>query len=72
MLLVAYLAILRTISVGMASYHGADFSPEHIVRLIQSFSRVFEHSVSYPAKVIEILSGKHLTGSAALRALIQD
>jgi lysine-N-methylase len=70
MLLIAHYAISRTVLIGMAGFHRSAFDLEHAVKLIQSSSKTFEHSLRYSGAAIELLAGKGMTSSARLRPLI--
>jgi lysine-N-methylase len=72
MLVVAHYAITQTLLIGMAGFHKAAFDIQHVVRLIQAGSKTFEHSPTYPKRVIEILADKELTTPASLCAFIRN
>lgn len=72
MLLIAYFAIIKTVLIGMAAFHTTAFGAGHVVKLIQSFSRAFEHSLKYPNQVNEILASKGMTSAASLGVLVQN
>jgi lysine-N-methylase len=72
MLMVAYYAMARTLLIGMAAFHQSAFSTEHVVKLIQSCAKTFEHSLTYPGQVIEMLAEESMTTSASLCVLIRN
>jgi lysine-N-methylase len=72
MLLVAYYAIVKTLLIGMAGFHKSAFSVDHVIKLIQSCAKTFEHSLTYPGQVIEMLAGKSMTTAESLCVLIRN
>src|SRR5207302_2439615 len=46
LLMTAHYAIIQTVLVGLAGHHKAEFAAGHVVQLIQSFTKAFEHSVA--------------------------
>jgi lysine-N-methylase len=71
MAMTAYFAITQTLLIGMAAFHKTAFNQDHIVKLIQSSTKTFEHSLTYPARAIEMLAKKGLTSPTALSVLIR-
>ena len=69
MLLVAYYAITRSLLIGMAGFHKSAFAVGHVIKAIQSCTKTFEHSVTYPGRAIEILAEKKMTTAASLSFL---
>jgi lysine-N-methylase len=72
MLMMAYYAIIRTILIGMASHHQSAFGMDHVIKVIQSSTKAFQHSISFPAKAIEILTRNSLKTGASMAVLVQD
>jgi lysine-N-methylase len=72
MLMVAYYAITQTLLIGMAGFHKDAFGAEQVIRLIQTGSKTFEHSLTYPGRVIDMLAGKALISPAALCVLTRN
>jgi lysine-N-methylase len=72
MLMTAYYAIIRTILIGMASHHESAFGMDHVIKVIQSSTKAFQHSISFPARAIEILTRNGLKSGASMAVLIQD
>jgi lysine-N-methylase len=65
-LLVAHFAIVKGLLIGMAAFHQSALDTGHVVKLIQSCSKTFEHSITYPGRVVETLA------SSSLGTLIQN
>jgi len=56
----------------MAAFHNAAFDVGHVLKLIQSSAKTFEHSLTYPGQVIEMLAEKNMTTPATLCVLIRN
>ena len=69
--MLAHYAIIQTLLIGMAAFHQAEFSTGHVILVIQSFSKAFEHSPSFPERALKILAGKGLKSCAALATLLR-
>jgi len=54
-LLGVHYAIIRTLLIGMAALYKENLNIEHAVRLVQSYSKAFLHSISFEAAAIEYL-----------------
>lgn len=55
-ILAVHYAIIRTLLIGMAALHKSEFSVQHAVRLVQSYSKAFLHCVSFEAAAMEYLN----------------
>lgn len=71
MLMAAHYAIVETLLIGMAGFHKAAFGPVQIVKLIQSCTKTFEHSIAFPGQAIQVLAEKGMTNPANLCVLIR-
>jgi lysine-N-methylase len=72
MLMGSYFSLSKTLMIGLAGKHKADFSTEHIVRSIQSISKTMEHCETYPIRLLEILTSKGIRDSFGMAVLIQN
>jgi lysine-N-methylase len=72
MLMGSYFSMSKTVMIGLAGKHKADFSLEHMVRAIQSISKTIEHCETYPIRLLEILTSKGIKDSAGMAVLIQN
>lgn len=72
MLMGSYFSLSKTLMIGLAGKHKADFSTEHIVRSIQSISKTMEHCETYPIRLLEILTSKGIRDSVGMAVLIQN
>jgi lysine-N-methylase len=71
MLMVAYYAITQTLLIGNAGFHKSSFGAAHVLKAIQSCAKTFEHSITYPARVIGMLAEKSMTAPASLCVLFR-
>ncbi len=70
--MMVHYAIIQTLLVGMAAFHKTEFGTGHALQVIQSFTKAFEHSPSFPERALKILSGKGMKSCAALANLIRN
>jgi len=61
MVMASYYSITKTVMIGVSGKYKSDFGIDHVVRCIQSSSRLLEHCISYPAKILEVLASKGIT-----------
>ena len=71
-LMMAHYAIIRTVLIGMASYHQSAFGMDHVIKAIQSSTKAFQHNTLFPASAIEILTRNGLKSGASMAVLVQD
>ena len=68
--------VMETLLAGLAAaFYGARFRGSggaHALTLIQSATKTFEHSLSYPGKVLELLTQKGLGDCASMGMLVRD
>jgi lysine-N-methylase len=72
MLMTAHYAITRTLLIGMAGFHKSAFGVDQVIKLIQSCTKTFEHSTTYPGQVIKMLADKAMTTPTSLCVLMQN
>ena len=70
--MIASYAIAQTLLIGVAGFHKSAFGVDHVIKLIQSCTKTFEHSLTFPGQAIEMLAGKTMTTPASLCVLIQN
>jgi len=58
--------------IGMAGFHKENFAVEHVIQLIQSFSKTIEHNVQYLRDVKELLKKHEFTTMAYMSILIKN
>jgi lysine-N-methylase len=69
-LMAAYYAIIKTVLIGMAGVHRKEFGAEHVIKLVQSCAKTFEHSVAFPARALQILKGHGIENCVSMAMLI--
>jgi len=72
MLMIANYAITNTVLIGMAGFHKSAFGTEHVIKALQSCTKTFEHSATFPGRAIEMLAEKAMTTPASLCVLIRN
>jgi lysine-N-methylase len=72
LLLMVHYAIIQTVLVGVAGFQKTQFTSEHVVKVIQSFTKAFEHSLTFPGRALQTLAEKNVTSCAALAMLIRS
>jgi lysine-N-methylase len=72
MLMAVYYAIIKTVLIGMAGFHKTEFSAAHVIKLVQSCAKTFEHSVAFPARAFEILANHGIQDCVGMAMLIQN
>jgi lysine-N-methylase len=70
LLMLAHYAIVQTVLIGVAGFHGAKFNLDHVIKVIQSSAKTFEHSLAFPQRALQILANKRITNCASLAALL--
>jgi hypothetical protein len=71
-LMVVDFVVIETLLAGLAVFYGAAFGVPEALKLIQSATKTFEHSLSYPAKALDLLSEKGIVDCASMGMLIRD
>ncbi|MDQ0177081.1 flagellin lysine-N-methylase [Bacillus chungangensis] len=71
-LFIVHYAMIKLHLIGMAGYYKKEFSPDHVIRLIQSFSRVVEHNHSYLREIEKLLTENGFTTMAFMAILIKN
>jgi len=72
LLMMVYYAIIQTLLMGLAGFHQAEFAPGHVVQAIQSFTKVFEHHLSFPGRALQILANKGVKTCTSLAMLVRN
>lgn len=71
-LMAAYYVIIKTVLVGMAGFHKKEFSTAHVIKVVQSCAKTFEHSVAFPARAFGILRNHGIENCVSMATLIQN
>jgi lysine-N-methylase len=72
LVMMVHYAIIQTLLIGMAAFHKTEFGTAQAILVIQSFTKAFEHSPSFPERALKILAAKGLKSCAALANLIRN
>jgi lysine-N-methylase len=72
LLLLAHYAIVQTLLVGMAAFYREDFGTTQAVLVIQSFTKAFEHSPSFPERALNVLRQKNMNSCTGLAILLRN
>ncbi len=72
MLMASHFAVVHTIAVGMAGFHKEAFNTDLLLKIIQTSTKTFEHSITHPRRVLEILASKHIQCPADLPVIFAD
>lgn len=70
LLLLAYFGIIQTLLIGVAAFHKEEFGTAEAIQVIQSFTKAFEHSPSFPERALEVLPKKGVTSCVMLSILL--
>jgi lysine-N-methylase len=71
-MLVVHYALIKLLLIGMAGFHKENFGIEHVVKLIQSFSREVEHNVAYLKTVFDLLAASGYNTMPYMAILIKN
>lgn len=71
MLLAVYYAVIETLLIGLAAFHGEPFGAAQVVEVVYTFTRTFEHSLAFPVRVLQTLDEKGLNGPAGVAVLVR-
>ena len=69
-LLVANYAVVETMLAGLAAFYGDRFGVPEVLKLIQSATKTFAHSLSFPGEALAILAQKGLGDCTSVTKLI--
>ncbi len=70
LLLTAYFGIVQTLLIGVAAFHKEHFGTAEAVEVIQSFTKTFEHSPTFPERALKKLADKRVTSCVMLAILL--
>jgi lysine-N-methylase len=71
-LMVVDFVVIETLLTGLAAAYGSRLGIPEALKVIQSATKTFEHSLSYPGKALELLAAKGLADGASMGMLIRD
>jgi len=71
LLLAVYFAIIQTLLTGVAGFHKEAFGAAQVIQVIYTFTRTFEHSLTFPQRVMQTLAEKGLDNPAGVAVLVR-
>ena len=71
MLLAVYYSTIDLLLGGIAGLHKEGFGERQVISVIYTFTRTFEHSLTFPHRVIQSLDEKGLHGPAGVAVLVK-
>ncbi len=71
-MLIVHYAMIKLHLIGMAGFWKEQFAIEHVLKLVQSFSKTVEHNTQYLRHVYELLHAKGYTTMAYMAILIKN
>jgi lysine-N-methylase len=72
LLMMVYYGIIQTVLTGVAAFHRAEFSTAHAIRVIQSVTKAFEHSLGFSEQALKILADKGVRNCAGMAILLRN
>jgi lysine-N-methylase len=72
MLMATNYATIKTVLIGIAGFSKTQFGTAHVIKVVQSCAKTFEHSVAFPARALEILSEHGMQSCVSIAMLIQN
>ncbi len=72
LLLLVHYGIIQTVLIGQAAFYKAEFGAGHVIKVIQSFTKSFEHSLTFPVRALETLADKGVKTCASLAILLRN
>jgi lysine-N-methylase len=64
-------ALIKGLLIGMAGHYQGGFSSEHVVRLVQSFSKAVEHNLTYLNEIKKIIQSQNLCTPEGILILLK-
>ncbi len=72
MLLIVHYAVIQTVLIGLAGFYGADFNTGHAIQVIQSSTKTFGHSLTFPAQALKIIQEHKIESCTGLAMLMRN
>ena len=72
MLLLVHYAVIQTVLIGVAGFHKTEFNTGHAIQVIQSATKTFAHSLTFPAHAKKILLGHNIESCIGLAMLMRN
>jgi lysine-N-methylase len=71
-ILIVHYAMIKMLLIGIAGFHKENFSTDHAVKLIQSFSKTVEHNTAYLKSVFALLKVNNFNTMPYMAILIKN
>ena len=71
LLMIVYFAMTQTVLIGVAAFYQAKFDAGHVIKVIQSSTKTFEHSLAFPSRALQILKDNKVENCSGLAMLIR-
>jgi lysine-N-methylase len=72
MRMMVHYGIIQTVLIGVAGFHKTEFCAAHVIQVIQSFTKAFEHSLAFPERTLKTLAEKDVKNCAGLAMLVRN
>ena len=72
LLMLVHYSIVQTMLIGLTGFHKAQFDAGHAIKVMQSSSKTFEHSLTFPGRVLQTLAEKGVKTCASLAILLRN
>ena len=72
LLMLVHYAIIQTVLIGAAGFHKGEFGTAQVIKVIQTFAKTFEHSLTFPARTLQLLADKGVKTCASLAILVRN
>ena len=72
LLMMVHYGIIQTLLIGMAAFHKEQFGTAEVIQVIQSFTKAFEHSLSFPERALRVVANQGAKNCASLAILIRN
>ena len=64
-------SVINALAAGMASHFRDAFTTDHVIKLVQSFSKSFEHNLAIREKMLGLIAEYGLTDSSGIAMLLR-
>ena len=71
LLMMVHYAILQMLLIGMAAFHKERFGMDEVIQVVQSYTKAFEHSISFPERALKVLAAKGVTNCTMFALLLR-
>ena len=71
MLMLSQFALIKGLMIGMAGHYREEFGEDHVVKLVQSFSKAVEHNPNYLKEISRFMEERNLCNPEGMAALLK-